>query len=181
MSASIKSVRSSSTGGATVSIPARYSIDGSRSSLRASSAPQWLATPVITTRRPDDTLILGFRFRLWGGPKCVLQIGESPLQSFESLGQLVAGPLPPTRQPGARFGAATSQLLARVLAASGELAAGLLPTPRDLVEQLGGALGAKRGRSRAGPLAGHRQGALDRRAQRLRDATVTRSPRFLRH
>ena len=52
MSASIKSVRSSSTGGGTVSIPARYSIDGSRSSLRASSAPQWLATPVITTRRP---------------------------------------------------------------------------------------------------------------------------------
>ena len=35
-----------------VSMPAMKSIEGSRSSCRASSAPQWLAIPVMTTRLP---------------------------------------------------------------------------------------------------------------------------------
>ena len=52
MSASMKSVRTSSGGGAPVSIPAMYSTSGSRSSRRASSVPQWLEIPVIATRRP---------------------------------------------------------------------------------------------------------------------------------
>ena len=52
MSASMKSVRTSSGGGGPVSIPAMYSTSGSRSSRRASSAPQLLETPVIATRRP---------------------------------------------------------------------------------------------------------------------------------
>ena len=51
MSASMKSVRTSSGGGAPVSIPAMYSTSGSRSSRRASSAPQLLETPVIAIRR----------------------------------------------------------------------------------------------------------------------------------
>ena len=52
MSASMNSVRSRSASGATVSMPARWDTAGSRSSVRASSRPQWLAIPAMTTRLP---------------------------------------------------------------------------------------------------------------------------------
>ena len=77
-------------GGGALSIPARYSTVGSRSSRRASSAPQWLATPAITTRRPGH-LILSLRFSLTGRLRSASSSTASRRSSASSrLGELLA-------------------------------------------------------------------------------------------
>src|SRR4051794_209948 len=122
---------------------------------------------MITTRRPVCMLILGFRVRPC--PDGVLERYESALQRFEPLPQLLARLLAPAGDPGTRL-----------LAAPGELVAGLPAPLRDFVEELGRTLARQR-RPGPGLAPGHRERSIDRGTQRLRHPAATRWARPLRH
>ena len=149
MSASMNSVRSSSAGGGCVSIPAMYVDLGV-----ALEPPGELGAPVA--RDPGDRdpathryLTLSFRVssRLGGRPRRALAgwLAERPSSSASrrsstsrrrptSLGRLLAAP---------------GELGAGLLAAARELVAGLAAAPDDVVDQVAGALGASAPRSPA--------------------------------
>lgn len=101
-------------------------------------------------------------------PQTLLDLGEPGLENLQAAGQLGAGPLATLGEPRPGDLPTPGDLLPRLLTSAAQLVAGLAPAPRELVDELAGALARAGGRARRGS---HR--ALDGVPQGVADTAIT--------